>query len=204
MTDGGFGRRVFGASAAILLLAKGAAAETPSSEPSAAPAGAKRTEQAEPAGSVAERLVAEFMIGSGFATAGFLAGSKVVSAACSTCVFAAAFAGASVTFPVGVYAGGRLVRGKGNFWLTLSAPWLVSAVTIVALARDQDYDGRPAFEIGTVGGTIAAPLSMFLFELSHSWVRGHPSVSARTPLPLHVGLSPGRGGIGVMIAGPFF
>jgi hypothetical protein len=188
----------------VTFLAKGAAAEAPAAEASVEPVKTRRTEQLESAGSVAERLVAEFMIGSGFATAGFLAGSKVVSASCSTCVFAAGFAGASATFPIGVYAGGRLVRGKGNFWLTIAAPWLVSATTIVAISRDEDYDGRPAFEIGTIGGSIAAPLSMVLFELSHAWVRGHASGGVRAALPLHVGLSPARGSVGVIVAGPFF
>jgi hypothetical protein len=144
------------------------------------------------------------MVGSGFATLGFLAGSKVVSAACSTCVFAASFAGAGLTFPIGVYAGGRLVRGKGNFWLTVSASWLVSATTIVALARDDEYDGRPAFEIGTVGGTIAAPLSMALFELSHSWAARPAIGSARAQLPIHVGLSRSQHGVGVIVGGSLF
>jgi hypothetical protein len=197
-------RRALGIAVGVILLAKGAAAEVPATEASVEPAKTKRTEQPESAGSIAERLVAEFMIGSGFAAAGFLAGSKVVSAACSTCVFAAGFAGASATFPIGVYAGGRLVRGKGNFWLTIAAPWLVSATTIVALSRDEDYDGRPAFEIGTIGGIIAAPGSMALFELSHAWARGHTSERAGAALPLHVGLSTARGSIGLVVAGPIF
>jgi hypothetical protein len=196
-------RRALGVAAGIAFVARGASAEPPGAEASVEPAKTSRTEQPESAGSIAERLVAEFMIGSGFATAGFIAGSKVVSAACSTCVFAAGFAGASATFPIGVYAGGRLVRGKGDFWLTIAAPWLVSATTIVALARDEDYDGRPAFEIGTIGGSIAAPLSMALFELSHAWARGRTPERTRAtlPLPLHVGLSPARGSIGVVVAG---
>lgn len=197
-------RRAVGIAVGIILLANGSAAEAPATEASVEPAKTKRPEQPEPAGSIAERLVAEFMVGSGFATVGFLAGSKVVSAACSTCLFAAGFAGASATFPIGVYAGGRLVRGKGNFWLTIAAPWLVSATTIVALARDEDYDGRPAFEIGTIGGSIAAPVSMALFELSHAWASGHTSERPRAALPMHVGLSPARGSIGIVVAGPIF
>jgi hypothetical protein len=119
-------------------------------------------------------------------------------------VFAAGFAGASATFPIGVYAGGRLVRGHGNFFLTIAAPWLVSATTIVALSRDEDYDGRPAFEIATIGGSIAAPLSMVLFELSHAWVLGRASEKTRAMAPLHIGLAPARGTIGVTVAGPLF
>jgi hypothetical protein len=193
-------RWILGTPTVAMFVARTAAAE-PSNAPSVEPASGGHTEQSESAGSVAERLVAEFMVGSGFATAGFLAGSKLVSAACSTCVFAASFAGASVTFPVGVYAGGRLVRGKGNFFLTVSASWLVSTVTIVALARDEDYDGRPAFEIGTIGGSVAAPLSMALFELSNSWARGRSSVRTKTALPLHVGVSPGEGGVRFIVSG---
>src|SRR5262249_29954916 len=141
MTFGDWGRARSTMIVALVLCASSAHGQASPTEPRTA-----RPERAESAGSVAERIVAEFMVGSGLAAVGFLAGSKVVSAACSTCVFAAGFAGASATFPVGVYAGGRLVRGKGNFWLTVAAPWIVSATTIVALARDEDYDGRPAFE----------------------------------------------------------
>ena len=203
MTNPSTRRWTFAIPAATILLARGAAAEAPATTPSSAPAHAKHSERSESAGSVAERLVAEFMVGSGFATLGFLAGSKLVSAACSTCVFAASFAGANVTFPIGVYAGGQLVRGKGNFLLTVSASWLVSATTIVALARDEDYDGRPAFEIGTIGGSVAAPLSILLFELSHSWVSGRETGSAKA-LPIHVGFSRSRDGVGVIVGGPMF
>ena len=196
--------RLLGLSAGVIFLAHRAAAEAPPTSPNVEPARPKSAEHFESAGSVAERLVAEFMVGSGFATVGFLAGSKVVSAACSTCVFAASFAGANVTFPMGVYAGGRLVRGKGNFLLTVSASWLVSATTIVALARDEDYDGRPAFELGTIGGAITAPLSMVLFELSHSWTLGHASEARGAALPFQVGLSRGRSSVGVVVAAPLF
>jgi hypothetical protein len=196
-------RWVLGIPAAGIFLANWAAAEPPVTDAKGERLPEKRTGHFESAGSVAERLVAEFMVGSGFATLGFLAGSKVVNAACSTCVFAASFAGANVTFPVGVYAGGRLVRGKGNFWLTVSAPWLVSLTTIVALAREEDHDGRPAFEIGTIGGTITAPLSMALFELSHSWAARPATGGARARLPVHVGLSRSQHGVGVIVGGPF-
>lgn len=189
-----------GVAVALVLSAEQASAQTPPGESRPAPA---RPETAESAGSVAERVVAEFMVGSGFATVGFLAGSKLVSAACATCVYAAGFAGASATFPVGVYAGGRLVRGKGNFLLTVAAPWIISATTVVALARDEDYDGRPAFEIGTIGGAVAAPLSMVLFELSHAWVSAHSTQRARGAARFQAGVLQSRSGFTLFIARDF-
>ena len=103
----------------------------------------------------------------------------------------------------GAYAGGRLVRGKGNFWLTVAAPWMVSATTIVALARDDDYNGRPAFEIGTIGGSIAAPLSMVMFELSNAWVRARSSRSPLGAPSFQAGLVQSRGGVTLWIAKEF-
>jgi hypothetical protein len=96
-----------------------------------------------------------------------------------------------------------LVRGQGNFWLTVSAPWIVSATTIVALARDEYVDGRPAFEIGTIGGAIAAPLSMVLFELSHAWVRSQASQRAWTVPRFQAGLVQNRTGVTVFVTESF-
>jgi hypothetical protein len=148
---------------------------------------------------VAGRVVAEVLMGSGLATVGYLVGPKLAGAACSQCLSAAGFAGASATFPLGVYWGGRLVRGRGLFWLTVAAPWLVSATTIITLARDTDYDGKPAVQIGTVGGAIAAPLSIVLYELSHAANRANaPRASAASQV--HVAIGPRQGGVGLLVS----
>ncbi|HEY3236543.1 MAG TPA: hypothetical protein VGJ84_17630 [Polyangiaceae bacterium] len=129
----------------------------------------------EPAGTVAGRVVAEALMGTGLATVGYLVGPKLAGTACRNCIYAASFAGASATFPIGVYWGGHLVRGNGSFLLTVGAPWIVSITTVVALLRDGEYDGRPAFEIGAIGSAVTAPLSIVAYELSHLLTRPRPA-----------------------------
>lgn len=160
---------------------------------------APRLPESEPAGRVAGRVVAEVLMGSGLATVGFLGGPKLAGAACSGCMSAAGFAGASAAFPLGVYWGGRLVHGRGSFWLTVAAPWLVSATTFAALARDDDYDGRPALQIGAVGGAIAAPLAIALFELSSAVVRASaPRTGAASRVDVAIG--PRGDGVGLVVS----
>jgi hypothetical protein len=154
----------------------------------------------EPAGSVAGRVFAEVMMGSGLATIGYLAGPKLAGAACTECRSAAGLAGANAAFPLGVYWGGRLVRGRGSFWLTVAAPWIVSATTFIALARDNNYDGKPALQIGTVGGALAAPLSIVLFELSNAAIRANRPIADSQ---VHVAIGPHRDGMLLMLARTF-
>lgn len=137
---------------------------------------------------LAGRIASELLVGTGLATVGFLVGPQLTGAACRQCLYAAGLAGANALFPMGVYWGGRTVRGEGSFWATSVLPWAVSVATVVALARDQETDGSPAFEIGGIGGAIAAPLSIALFELT-SWA----SVRKRTWAPTAV-VAPHRGG----------
>jgi hypothetical protein len=172
------------------------AAGTPAHRTEEAPAATRDTE---PAGSIAERVVAEVLLGSSLGTVGYLAGPKIVGAACTGCRSAAGYAGVSAAFPLGVYWGGSLVRGRGSFWLTIATPWLVSATTIVALARDHDYDGQPALGIGIVGTAVSAPISIALYELTSAVNRSH-SVRAGGALPVRVALGPHRDGMELFVS----
>jgi hypothetical protein len=188
--------------AVLFLAAPSALAEAPAPSASA-PANVSEevrpaVPDSEPAGSVAGRVAAEVLMGSGFATVGYLVGPKLTGSACSECLPAAGFAGANATFPLGVYWGARLVRGRGLFWLTVAAPWVVSATTFVALARDRDYDGKPALQIGGVGGAIAFPLSIVLYELSHAVNRANASRPSAVS-QFHLGIGPHRDGVELLV-----
>lgn len=150
----------------------------------------------ESAGSVSRRVVAEVMMGTGLATIGYLVGPKIGSPACGDCISAAGLAGASAAFPLGVYWGGRVVHGQGSFWLTIAAPWLVSAATAIALARDQNTDGHPALQIGTWGTAIAAPLSVVSYELSNAANRQN---AFRESSGVRVAVTPWRSGLGITV-----
>jgi hypothetical protein len=205
MTAIGLGRAVISITVVLFLVAPSARAEAPGPSTSAPASGSEQARPAEhvpysePAGSVAGRVVAEVMMGSGLGTVGFLAGPRLAGAACSKCRSAAGFAGATAMFPLGVYWGGGLVRGKGSFWLTVAAPWIASATTFVALARDTNYDAEHAVQIGLVGGAIAAPLSIVLYELSHAWNRASAS-RASAASQVHVAIGPRQGGVGFLVS----
>lgn len=191
--------------AALCALASNARAQEPTA--SGAPLTAVRHEPApapalEPVVSVAGRVVAEALMGAGLATASFVAGPEIAGAACRKCLFAAGFAGGNAMFPVGVYWGGYLVRGEGSFWLAAAAPWLVSATAFTALVFDQDYDGQPAFQIGVIGGAIAAPLSILSYELSHASARAETvkEVAARR---LHVAIGRHHDGMALIVGRRF-
>lgn len=129
---------------------------------------------------VAGRVVVEVLSGTGMATLGFVVGPELTGAACRRCLYAAGLAGANAAFPIGVAWGGSLVRGQGSFLATAAAPWLVSVTTVFALARDEDHDGRPAFQIGAIGGAAAAAISVTLYELTSARTRAstRPVVTA--------------------------
>jgi hypothetical protein len=148
------------------------------------------------------RVVAETLMGSGLATVGFLAGPELSAANCRRCLFAAGLTGANATFPLGVYWGGHLVGGEGSFWLTVAAPWIVAVTAGAALGLDKNYDGSPAFEIAAVGGAIAAPVSILLYELTHASARTSVPKDAPGSCP-QVAVSTRRDGMGLHIGGRF-
>lgn len=171
-----------------------ASAQAPASKPEAPP---------DSTGLLARRVVAETMMGLGFASAGFVLGPSVASAACNKCIYAAGFAGASAAFPFGVYWGGSLVRGRGSFWLTAAGSWAVSASAFTALALDEDYDGQPALAIASVGGAIAAPLGIVLYEVTHADASDGSVPENRAGSALHFVLGPRPGGLAVVAARSF-
>jgi hypothetical protein len=179
------------AAAALALSATAAAQERPTRE-IGGETGADAVE-------VAGRVLGETLVGAGVATAGFLAGPGLGAAGCRRCVLAAGFATALATFPLGVYWGGDILGGAGSFWLTVAGPWMVSGATWIALALDQETEGSPAVQIATIGGAIAAPLGVLLYELSDPG-RWRP---ARGDSPARVGLAPLPGGAAVLVAGTF-
>jgi len=193
---------------AFCLLAHGVEAQTqaPCAPATAGQAGGAPAvapgPESESAGALAGRLVTETLLGSGLATIGFLVGPEVTAAACRTCVYAAGLAGANALFPLGVYWGGNSVGGEGSFLFTVAGPWLVSATAFTAIALDQDYDGKPAFKISAIGGAIAAPLSIALYEVTHARRRAEKLRRATAFRPL-VAFGPQRGGLSLQVAGQF-
>jgi hypothetical protein len=138
-------------------------------------------------------------MGSGLAAAGFVVGPELTGAACQRCLFAAGLAGANAAFPIGVYWAGGLARGEGSFWLTVAAPWIVSATTVAALVLDKDYDGIPAFQIGAIGGVAAAPISIVLYELTHARRHARPAADSRPT----IAVDPHRDGVALRVGGSF-
>jgi hypothetical protein len=94
------------------------------------------------------------------------------------------------------------VRGDGSFWLTVAAPWIVSATPFSTLVLDKDYDGDPAFQVGVIGGAIAAPVSIALYEITHARGRAKRLKEAAAPR-LHLAISPYRGGLALHVARVF-
>jgi len=152
---------------------------------------------------IAGRAVAEVLMGSGIATIGFVAGPKLTGGvSCRACLFAAGFAGANATFPLGVYWGGNLAHGNGSFWLTMAAPWVVSATTFGAIVFDKNYDGSPAIQIGAIGGAIAAPISVMLYELTHANRRASTLRPCATLSP-QIAVAPRGDGLAIHLSGQF-
>ncbi len=184
----------------ILLLAVGAPSARAQAAPpdrSAPPIPSRevsRETSSESAGSVARRVVAEAMMGVGLATVGYVAAPEIITGSSSDSVRAAEWAGASAAFPLGVAWGGHLVHGHGWLSVTVAAPWLVSALTGVALYRDENGDGRPALQIATWGSAIAAPLSIVSYELSNAASRAGASRSQ-----VQVSVSPWRDGARIAV-----
>jgi hypothetical protein len=193
----------------VCMFATAARAQQPP-PPSAAAASAHAEAQPVPgadpalesAGVLAGRLVAEALMGSGLATVGFLAGPELGAANCRRCLFAAGFAGANATFPLGVYWGGHLVDGEGSFWLTVAAPWVVSATAWTALVLDKSFNGKLAFEIATIGGAVAAPVSVLLYEITNARRRRSSPAESTGSCP-QVALSTRRGGMALHLGGRF-
>jgi hypothetical protein len=184
--------------AALFALATSARAQ--SAAPATAATAATCEPRRAPEPSLPGRVTAEVLTGAALASVGFVAAPELVGAACHQCVYAAGLAGASAAFPIGVYWGGSLARGRGSFWLTVAAPWLASAAALTATITDQDYDGSPAFQIGAIGGAVAAPISVLLYELSSRRAETRRETASSPP---RFAVAPRQGGVAIHVGGAF-